>query len=107
MQCFSQNHIIQIILSISKHFTRNTREQIIHVERDRSKKRIKRQNFCQTIEYLSFHRSGYLSNDRYMLFEMFKYQINCTVRKKRILVHVENSSYSQKLPFREDQGCLE
>ena len=37
---------------------------------NRSKKRIKGQNFCQTIEYQSFHRSGYLSNDRYMLFEM-------------------------------------
>ena len=59
----------------------------------RSKKRIKGQNFCQTIEYLSFHRSGYLSNDRYILFEMLQYQINCTIRKNRILVHVENSSY--------------
>ena len=46
----------------------------------RSKKRIKGQNFCQTIEYLSFHRSGYLSNDRYMLFEMFQYQINCSLQ---------------------------
>ena len=60
---------------------------------DRSKKRIKGQNFCQTMEDLSFHRSGYLSNDRYMLFEMLQYQINCTIRKNRILVHVENSSY--------------
>ena len=60
---------------------------------NRSKKRIKGQNFCQTIEDLSFHRSGYLSNDRYMLFEMLQYQINCTIRKNRILVHVENSSY--------------
>ena len=59
----------------------------------RSKKRIKGQNFCQTTEDLSFHRSGYLSNDRYMLFEMLQYQINCTIRKNRILVHVENSSY--------------
>ena len=33
----------------------------------RSKKRIKEQNFCQTIEYLLFHRSGYLSNDRYVI----------------------------------------
>ena len=74
---------------------------------NRSKKRIKGQNFSQTIEYLSFHRSGYLSKDRYMLFETLKYQINCTIRKKHILVHVENSSYSQQLPFREDQGCLE
>ena len=60
---------------------------------NRSKKRIKGQNFCQTIEYLSFHRSGYLSNDRYILFEMLQYQINCTIRNNRILVHVENSSY--------------
>ena len=59
----------------------------------RSKKRIKGQNFCETIEDLSFHRSGYLSNDRYMLFEMLQYQINCKIQKKRILVHVENSSY--------------
>ena len=34
---------------------------------NRSKKRIKGQNFCQTIEYLSFHRIGYLSNDRYVI----------------------------------------
>ena len=45
----------------------------------RSKKRIKGQNFCQTIEDLSFHKSGYLSNDRYMLFEMLQYEINCTI----------------------------
>ena len=42
----------------------------IPVSFNRSKKCIKGQNFCQMIEYLSFHRSGYLSNDRYMLFEM-------------------------------------
>ena len=59
----------------------------------RSKKRIKGQNFCQTIEDLSFHRSSYLSNDRYMLFEMLQHQINGTIKIKRILVHVENSSY--------------
>ena len=67
--------------------------QIIGFTCIRSKKLIKGQNFCQTIEDLSFHRSGYLSNDRYMLFEMLQYQINCTIRKKRTLVHVENSSY--------------
>ena len=77
--------------SISKSFTILLKLNIVDLIR--SKKCIKGQNFCQTIEDLSFHRSGYLSNDRYMLFEMLQYQINCTIRKNRILVHVENSSY--------------
>ena len=65
---------------------------------------MKGQNFCQRTEYLSKDRFSYLSNDRYMLFQMVH---SCKKRANRQnRIHVENSLSERNLQLGENFGLL-
>ena len=70
------------------------------------KQQVKGQNFCQRTDFLSKDRFSYLSNDRYMLFQMVHSCKKHANKQNGILVHVENSSFERNLQLGEVLGLL-